>query len=76
MTLDEQDLQAYAFGKGYAPFAHQEHFQGRGAHGKAMKLHREFLTPHAPVDHDELENLRADVEELRALLEELKANKN
>ncbi len=76
VTLDEQDLQAYAFGKGYAPFVHQEHFSGKGAHGKALKLHHEFLTPHAPMNHDELEDLRADVEELRAMLEELKADKN
>ncbi len=42
-----------------------------------MKWHHyNSLTPHAPVDEDELENLRADIEELRAMLEELKADRN
>jgi len=75
-TLDEHEMQAYSFGKSYAPFALQERLHGKGAHGKVLQLHRENLTPHATMNHDELNNLRADVEELRALLEDLKADKN
>jgi hypothetical protein len=74
-TLGEHDMHGYAFGENMAPHVFMKRFQA-GDHDKALDFFHHRLTPGADFDEDELENLRADVEELRALLEELKADKN
>jgi hypothetical protein len=70
-TLAEREgsAWAYAFDPVERHVLKRLHKPGKHA---APKLYHEFLTPRPPVDQDELDNLRADIEELRAMLEELK----
>ncbi|MBC8425617.1 PDZ domain-containing protein [bacterium] len=74
-TLAEREADTWAYALDNVPGRVLERLHGRGGNFP-LKWHQlDRLTPHPPVDQDELDNLRADIEELRAMLEELKADK-
>lgn len=74
-TLAEREANAFAYAFDNMPQRLVKRLHGHDGNTPLKWSHLDRLTPHAPVDEDELENLRADIEELRAMLEELKADK-